>query len=195
MNQINNGNNCLPSVKSFRLKINSFKEFSKMKYDIKLEDEKEFSIKKNALVIVENRIRFPKRKEKIVEFISKMLKKLNFLIKLIKSTTKDFYAYNNIQLLLIYDEAICDSDDLLKYISEEKIRSILTEIPFTENAILIVDIIYINQVVNTYNVSKYFKELRNMKNIINKLKEKVKYVEMNQTTIKESHKIGENEEH
>ena len=134
MNQINNANNGLPFAKSFQLKINSVKEFSQMKFDIKLEDEKEFSIKKNALVIVENKIRFPKKIEKIVEYISIMLKKLNFVIKLIKNTTKDFHVYKNIQLLLIYDEIICDSEDLLKYITVVQIKSIITNIPFTENA-------------------------------------------------------------
>ena len=185
MNQINNANNGLPFAKSFQLKINSVKEFSQMKFDIKLEDEKEFSIKKNALVIVENKIRFPKKIEKIVEYISIMLKKLNFVIKLIKNTTKDFHVYKNIQLLLIYDEIICDSEDLLKYITVEQIKSILTNIPFTENAKFTIEIIYISQVVNTHNISKYFKELRNMKSIINELKEKVKNLENNQTSNKE----------
>ena len=134
---------------------------------------------------MENKIRFPKKIEKIVEYISIMLKKLNFVIKLIKNTTKDFHVYKNIQLLLIYDEIICDSEDLLKYITVEQIKSILTNIPFRENAKFTIEIIYISQVVNTYNISKYFKELRNMKSIINELKEKVKNLENNQTSNKE----------
>ena len=73
------------------------KNFNQMEFKVYIEDEKGFTIKKNE------KIRFPKNKEKILEYITIMLKKLNFVIKLIKSTTKDFYLYQNIQLLLVYD--------------------------------------------------------------------------------------------
>ena len=82
-----------------------------------MKDNQPFSIKKNALVIIENKLTFPSLKDKIVEFIKIILKKLNFIIKQIKNTTKDFYSYDNIQLLLIYDNVIVNRDEFKKIIN------------------------------------------------------------------------------
>ena len=58
-------------------------------------------------------------------------------------------------------------------INVEQIKSILTTIPFTENAKFSVEIIYISQTVNIYNISKAFdkidkmeKELKEVKKIL-----------------------------
>ena len=79
-----------------------------------MKDNQPFSIKKNVLVIIENKLKFPSLKDKIVEFIKIILKKLNLIIKLIKNTTNDFYSYDNIQLLLIYDNVIVNRDEFKK---------------------------------------------------------------------------------
>jgi len=135
-----------------------------------MKDNQPFSIKKNALVIVENKLKFPSLKYKIVEFIKTMVKKLNFIIKLIKNTTNDFYSYDNIQLLLIYDDVIVNKDELKKLISVEQINSMLTSIPFNERIKFSVEIIYISQTVNIYNISKALDEMNKMKAEIKQLK-------------------------
>ena len=167
MNQ--NDNKYLPFVSCLQININSQKYFNQFEYNVKMEDNQPFSIKKNALVIVENKLKFPTQKDKIIEFIKLMVKKLNFIIKLVKNTTNDFYYYDNIQLLLIYDDVIINRDELKKVISVEQIKSILTSIPFNEQAKFSVEIIYISQTVNIYSISKAFNE-------INKLKEELKQV-------------------
>ena len=143
MNQ--NDNKYLPFVSCLQININSQKYFNQFEYNVKMEDNQPFSIKKNALVIVENKLKFPTQKDKIIEFIKLMVKKLNFIIKLVKNTTNDFYYYDNIQLLLIYDDVIINRDELKKIISVEQIKSILTSIPFNEQAKFSVEIIYISQ--------------------------------------------------
>ena len=167
MNQ--NDNKYLPFVSCLQININSQKYFNQFEYNVKMEDNQPFSIKKNALVIVENKLKFPTQKDKIIEFIKLMVKKLNFIIKLVKNTTNDFYYYDNIQLLLIYDDVIINRDELKKIISVEQIKSILTSIPFNERAKFSIEIIYISQTVNIYSISKAFNE-------INKLKEELKQV-------------------
>ena len=112
MNQ--NDNKYLPFVSCLQININSQKYFNQFEYNVKMEDNQPFSIKKNALVIVENKLKFPTQKDKIIEFIKLMVKKLNFIIKLVKNTTNDFYYYDNIQLLLIYDDVIINRDELKK---------------------------------------------------------------------------------
>lgn len=171
MNDSNN--NYLPFVKCYEIKINSQKYNNQMEYNVTMENDIQFLIKKNSLVIVENKLKFPTQKEKVVEYIKIMLKKLNFILKLIKNTTNDLYLYNNIQFLLIYDDIIINKDEITKMISVEQIKSILSSIPFTENAIFSVEIIYISQTVNIYNISKAFdeidklkKELKEVKNIL-----------------------------
>ena len=171
MNQ--NNNNYLPFVKCFQIKINSQKCKNQMEYGITIENNIQFSIKKNSLVIVENKLKFPTHKDKIIEYIKIIFKKLNFIINLIKNTTNDFNSYNNIQLLLIYDDVIINNHEITKMINVEQIKSILTTIPFTENAKFSVEIIYISQTVNIYNISKAFdkidkmeKELKEVKKIL-----------------------------
>ena len=109
MNQ--NDNKYLPFVSCLQINVNSQEFFNQFEYDVEVKDNQPFLIKKNALVIVENKLKFPSQKDKIVELIKIMVKKLNFMIKLIKNTTKDFYSYDNIQLLLIYDDVIVNRDD------------------------------------------------------------------------------------
>ena len=148
MNQ--NDNKYFPFVSCLQININSQKYFNQFEYDVEVKDNQPFLIKKNALVIVENKLKFPSQKDKIVELIKIMVKKLNFMIKLIKNTTKDFYSYDNIQLLLIYDDAI------------------LISIPFKESAKFSVEIIYISQTLNIYNISKYVDKINKMEAKINK---------------------------
>ena len=171
MNQENAGNKGLPFVKSLEIKIRSWIQYYQIQYDVYLGNEKEFYIKKNSLVIVENKIRL--KKEKIMEYITIMLKKLNFVIKLIKNTTKDFDKYHNIQLLLIYDDIIFNSNDLKALISVDQIKSILKDICFFEIANFNLEIIYISQSVNVFNISRSFKEMTNMKNKMNKMEKKM----------------------
>ena len=166
MNQ--NDNKYLPFVSCLQININSQKYFNQFEYDVEVKDNRPFLIKKNALVIVENKLKFPSQKDKIVELIKIMVKKLNFMIKLIKNTTKDFYSYDNIQLLLIYDDVIVKRDELKKLISMEQIKSILTTIPFNERAKFSVEIIYISQTLNIYNISKYVDKINKMEAKINK---------------------------
>ena len=148
MNQ--NDNKYFPFVSCLQININSQKYFNQFEYDVEVKDNRPFLIKKNALVIVENKLKFPSQKDKIVELIKIMVKKLNFMIKLIKNTTKYFYSYDNIQLLLIYDDAI------------------LISIPFNESTKFSVEIIYISQTVNIYNTSKVFDEINKMEAKIKK---------------------------
>ena len=170
MNQENAGNKGLPFVKSLEIKIRAWKK-NQIEYDVSLENEKEFFIKKNSLVIVENKIRL--KKEKIMEYIAIMLRKLNFVIKLIKNTTRDFKKYQNIQLLLIYDDIIFNSNDLKILISLNQIKSILKEISFSEIVDFNLEIIYISQSVNVFNITRSFKEMRNMKNQMNEMAKKM----------------------
>ena len=171
MNQENSGNRGLPFVKSLEIKIKSWKKNNQIEYNVGLENEKGFSIKKNSLVIVENKIRL--KKEKIMEYIAIMLRKLNFVIKLIKNTTRDFKKYQNIQLLLIYDDIIFNSDDLKALIPLELIKSTLKDISFSEIADFNLEIIYISQSVNVFNITRSFKEMRNMKNQMNEMAKKI----------------------
>ena len=167
MNQ--NDNKYLPFVSCLQININSQKYFNQFEYDVEVKDNQPFLIKKNALVIIENKLKFPSQKDKIVELIKIMVKKLNFIIKLIKNTTKDYYSYDNIQLLLIYDDVIVNRDELKKLISEEQIKSILISIPFNESTKFSVEIIYISQIMNIYNSSKVFDEINKMEAKIKKL--------------------------
>ena len=175
MNQ--NNNNYLPFVSCLQINIISKKSFNQFEYDVNMEYNQPFSIKKNALVIVENKLKFPSQKDKIVKFIKIMIKKLNFIIKLIKNTTNDFYSYDNIQLLLIYDDVIVNKDELKKLINVEQIKSILTSIPFNERAKFSVEIIYISQTVNVYNISKAFDEINKLNVEIKELKVKIDKLE------------------
>ena len=96
---------------------------------------------------------------------------------MIKNTTNDFYSYDNIQLLLIYDDVIVNKDELKKLINVEQIKSILTSIPFNERAKFSVEIIYISQTVNVYNISKAFDEINKLNVEIKELKVKIDKLE------------------
>ena len=184
MNQKTLGNSALPFVKCLEIKINSFIQNGQIQYEVNIENEKEFLIKKNALVLVENKIRFPQKKEKIIEYFSVMLKKLNFIIKLIKNTTKKFKEFQNIQLLLIYDDIIFDSDELKKYISIDNIKAILTNIYFRERVKFSVEIIYISQAVNIFNISKSVQDMNDMKKNMNDMKKNMNDMKKNMNHMK-----------
>ena len=154
MNQENNGVQGLPFVKSCEIKISSDKYFNGMDFEVQFEQIKEFSIKKNSLVIIENKLSL--NTGKIIDYITNMLKMLNFVIKLIKNTTKDFRIYDNIQLLLIYDDIIVNPEDLKEIISISQIKTILNTIKFSETVIFYLEIIYISQSVNVFNKFKSF---------------------------------------
>ena len=62
---------------------------------------------------------------------------------------------------------IVNRDELKQLIRGEQIKSILIFIPFKERAKFSVEIIYISQTVNIYNISKAFAEINKMEGIIN----------------------------
>ena len=62
---------------------------------------------------------------------------------------------------------IINRDELKQLISGEQIKSILISIPFKERTKFSVEIIYISQTVNIYNISKAFAEINKMEGIIN----------------------------
>ena len=62
---------------------------------------------------------------------------------------------------------IINRDELKQLISGEQIKSILISIPFKERTKFSVEIIYISQIVNIYNIFKAFAEINKMEGIIN----------------------------
>ena len=64
---------------------------------------------------------------------------------------------------------IVNRDELKQLIRGEQIKSILIFIPFKERAKFSVEIIYISQIVNIYNISKAFDKINKMEAKINKL--------------------------
>ena len=75
LNQIKNGNVELPIIKSNEIEINSINKSGQKNFHVQLHGEKDFFIKKNSLVIVENKIQFPDKNELLNQNISVMLKK------------------------------------------------------------------------------------------------------------------------
>ena len=142
--------NEFPFVKSNEIEINSINN----NFHIQFHNGKEFFIKKNALVIVENKIQFPDKSELLNQYITVMLKKLNFILKLIKNTSNNVGKYDDVQLVLIYDELIHDSEEINKFLSKDDIKKILTDLPFNENAYFSIEIIYMCQTINYFNISK-----------------------------------------
>ena len=166
----NYGSKFLPFVKSTQIKIKNS--------SIKIEEESEFFIKKNALVIIENKIKFPKSKEKLISYISIMIKKLVFVIKLLKNIKSDIiYSCENIQLLLIYDEIIVRQNEIMNYINKEEIKKIMNELSLNEALEFTIEIVYVSQIVHFYNTLNDLKERREMKKEIQNLKSKVKELE------------------
>ena len=145
LNQIKNGNVELPIIKSNEIEINSINKSGQNNFHVQLHGEKEFFIKKNSFVIVENKIQFPDKNELLNQNISVMLKKINFILKLIKNTSNNVGKYDNIQLLLIYDELIHDSEEIDMLLRKDDIKKILTDIPFNENVHITIETIYLSQ--------------------------------------------------
>ena len=177
LNQIKNENVELPFVKSNEIEINSINKSGQNNFQIKFDNGKEFSIKKNALVIIENKIQFPNKSELLNQYITVMLKKLNFILKLIKNTSNNVGKYDNIQLLLIYDELIHDSEKINQFLNKEDIKKILTDIPFNENAHFTIEIIYMSQIINYFNISKMNDKMKDMKKEMKNMDERIKKLE------------------
>ena len=168
-----NQNSCeerLPFIKSIQIKFNCKDIKNPI---ISLEEKNDFYIKENALVLVENKNKFPKAKDKLNEYILVMLKKLDFVLKLLKKTSKDYYSIKNIQLLLIYDDIVFGSEEIKKLIDLEDIQNILEGISFSEERIFNIEIAYISQVVHYFNSFNDSREIKQLKNEIKKMKEEL----------------------
>lgn len=177
LNQIKNGNVELPFVKSYEIEINTINKSGQNNFQIKFYNDKEFSIKKNALVIIENKIQFPDKSELLNQYITVMLKKLNFILKLIKNTSSNVGKYDNIQLLLIYDKLIHDSEKINEFLNKEDIQKILTDIPFNENAHFTIEIIYMSQIINYFNISKMNQTIKDMNKKMENMDDRIKKLE------------------
>ena len=59
---------------------------------------------------------------------------------MIKNTSNNVGKYDNIQLLLIYDELIYDSEEIDMLLRKDDIKKILTDIPFNENVHITIEI-------------------------------------------------------
>ena len=169
LNEKNDKKTGLPFVKSHQITIECMNKFD---YKIVFENKEEFFLKKNSLVIIENKIRFPKSKDKLKNFIFILLKKLNFVIKLIKHTTKDFKNYENFQLLLIYDDILINSEEINNFLSPNEINLLLENIPFTERVKFTLEIIYVSQVVHYFNISRTFEKMNEIQKKLDKEMEK-----------------------
>lgn len=156
------------------IKINSINKSGENKFKINIINEKEFSIKKNALVIIENKLKFPQKSELLNQYISLMIKKLNFIIKLLKNTSNYVIDYENIQLLLIYDELIYNYEQINNILNENDIKKILTDIPFTEDANFTIEIIYMSQIINYINISKMNDKMNQMMKMMNRMDDEIK---------------------
>ena len=166
----NNGIAQLPFVKNIQITIDCKNINNPV---IKLEDGSEFFIKRDALVIVENKLKFPKSKELFLTYITVMLKKLNFIVKLIKNTTGDLYLFENVQLLLIYDDIIFNSEKVMDKIDDDEIKKIINDISFTETIKFTIEILYINQIVHYYNTQHDLKERKKMKETMQTMKNEI----------------------
>ena len=166
----NNGIAQLPFVKNIQITIDCKNINNPV---IKLEDGCEFFIKRDALVIVENKLKFPKSKELFLTYITVMLKKLNFIVKLIKNTTGDLYLFENVQLLLIYDDIIFNSEKVMDKIDDDEIKKIINDISFTETIKFTIEILYINQIVHYYNTQHDLKERKKMKETMQTMKNEI----------------------
>ena len=181
MNKIDKNCEGLPFVKNMKIEINNFTESNPIiNVDSKIENG--FILKKNSLVIIENILRFPKTKELFNEYLFLMIKKYNFVIQLIKNTNNNLYKYNNMQLLLIYDDIIVNQNVIKELISKEDIKSILNRVAFKEKLSFTIEIIYVSQMMNFYNSSYMFKKLTKD---INELKTKNKQYEIDKKIMEE----------
>ena len=133
----------LPFVKNLQIKINCI-NWEQNNFKIVIEDNNEFLLKSKALVLVENKIKFPKKKELFID---------------------------NIQLLLIYNDVIFDTDNIENFISEDSIKELLRNASFTENIKFTIEIIYIYQVMYSYNISNVLNKMHQMEKELKELKE------------------------
>ena len=102
-----------------------------------------------------------------------MIKKLSFVIKLIKNTSDDYKKLNNIQLLLIYDDIVFNADKIKKNIEIDEINEILKDISFNEKIIFTIEIVYVSQIVHFYNINNDLKIKKKQTNLINQMKNKM----------------------
>ena len=173
MNEIETNEIGLPFIQNMKINILYLNE-SNSRVNIDSKGDKGFTIKKNSLVLVENKLKFPKIKEKLHEYLALMIKKYNFVLELIKNTTKDLHRYINKQLFLIYDDIIIDSNEIKDLISEKDIKSILKSIPLKENLEFTIEIIYMSQLTSVYNISYMYKKMKEMEEELKSLKEVIR---------------------
>ena len=169
LNEKNDKKTGLPFVKSHQITIECINKFD---YKINCENKEEFALKKNSLVIIENKTRFPKNKDKLKNYVFILLKKLNFIIKLIKHTTKDFKNYENFQLLLIYDDILINSEEIKNFLLPNEINLLLANIPFTERVKFTLEIIYVSQVVHYFNITRAFEKMNEIQKQLDEEKQK-----------------------
>jgi len=165
LNKKNDNKRGLPFVKSHQITIECINKFD---YKIVCSNKEEFVLKKNSLVIIENKTRFPKNKDKLKNFVFILLKKLNFVIKLIKNTTKDFKNYENFQLLLIYDDILINSEEIKNVLLPNEINLLLTNIPFAERVKFTLEIIYVSQVMHFFNITRTMENLNEIQKKLDK---------------------------
>ena len=181
-----------PFIKSIQIKFNCI---DSMHPEIKLDKNNKFVIKKNSFVIIENKTKFPKLKSIFNKYIGLMIKKLNFALKLKKNSLKNLEKIENIQLLLIYDDIVFNSDVIENMVDIEELKKIVNDVSFSENVEFNIEIVYISQIVHYYNSFHDFKEKRKLKDEIQDLKNsniemKNSNIEMKNSNIEMKNKIN-----
>ena len=181
-----------PFIKSIQIKFNCI---DSMHPEIKLDKNNKFVIKKNSFVIIENKTKFPKLKSIFNKYIGLMIKKLNFALKLKKNSLKNLEKIENIQLLLIYDDIVFNSDVIENMVDIEELKKIVNDVSFSENVEFNIEIVYISQIVHYYNSFHDFKEKRKLKDEIQYLKNsniemKNSNIEMKNSNIEMKNKIN-----
>ena len=179
-----------PFIKSIQIKFDCT---DTMHPRIKLEKNNKFVIKKNSFVIIENKTKFPKTKTIFNNYIGVMIRKLNFALKLKKNSLKNLENIEEIQLLLIYDDIVFNSDVIEKMIDIDDLKKIVIDVSFSENVKFNIEIVYISQIVHYYNSFNDFKERRKLKEQIQDLQNKNKEMENTINTMQNSIKKMENE--
>ena len=174
-----------PFIKSIQIKFNCI---DSMHPEIKLDKNNKFVIKKNSFVIIENKTKFPKLKSIFNKYIGLMIKKLNFALKLKKNSLKNLEKIENIQLLLIYDDIVFNSDVIENMVDIEELKKIVNDVSFSENVEFNIEIVYISQIVHYYNSFHDFKEKRKLKDEIQDLKNS--NIEMKNSNIEMKNKIN-----
>ena len=162
-----------PFIKSIQIKFDCT---DTMHPRIKLEKNNKFVIKKNSFVIIENKTKFPKIKTIFNNYIGVMIRKLNFALKLKKNSLKNLENIEEIQLLLIYDDIVFNSDVIEKMIDIDDLKKIVIDVSFSENVKFNIEIVYISQIVHYYNSFNDFKERRKLKGQIEDLQNKNKEI-------------------